>query len=79
MRKWSPDHFRVCRSGGNQLEDFLKEIFSSLPFPAGTANKSKLLFNSFSNQSSLTATIDSPKNVMKNNDFYRAKITKSDF
>jgi hypothetical protein len=28
----------LCRSGGDQLEDFLTEIFSSLPFPEGTAN-----------------------------------------
>jgi len=41
-----------CRSGGDQLEDFLKEIFSSLPIPMGTANI--------------------PKNVLKNDDFYRA-------
>jgi hypothetical protein len=27
-----------CRSGGYQPEDFLKEIFFSLPFPSGTAN-----------------------------------------
>jgi hypothetical protein len=27
--------------GAGQFEDFQKEIFSSLPFPAGTANKSK--------------------------------------
>jgi hypothetical protein len=31
----------LCRSGGRQFEDFLKDIFSSLPFPAGTANISK--------------------------------------
>ncbi len=42
----------LCRSGGYQLEDILMDIFSSLPFPAGTAN--------------------APKNVMKNDDFYRA-------
>jgi hypothetical protein len=30
-----------CQSGGYQLEDFRKEIFSGLPFPAGTALKSK--------------------------------------
>jgi hypothetical protein len=33
--------FLECRSGGRQFEDFLKDIFSSLPFPAGTANISK--------------------------------------
>jgi hypothetical protein len=37
-------------------------IFFSLPFLAGTANISKP-FNDFSNQSSLTATIDCPKSV----------------
>jgi hypothetical protein len=30
--------FLKCLSGVDQLEDFLKEIFSSLPFPTGTAN-----------------------------------------
>jgi hypothetical protein len=48
----------------SHLEDFLTDIFSSLPFPVGTAEKSKLFFYSFSNQSSLMVTIDSPKNVI---------------
>ena len=39
------------------------KIFPSLPFPAGTVNKSKRLFNSFSDQSSFPALIDSPGSV----------------
>jgi hypothetical protein len=30
--------FFKCRSGGSHLEDVLTDIFSSLPFPSGTAN-----------------------------------------
>jgi len=28
----------LCHSGGDQPEDFRPEIFSSFPFPSGTAN-----------------------------------------
>jgi hypothetical protein len=52
----------------SQIEDILTDIFFSLPFPAGMAENSKI-FLIYSNQSSLTATIDYPKNVMKNDDF----------
>jgi hypothetical protein len=31
-------YLRCAAVAGDQLEDFLKEIFSSLPFPTGTAN-----------------------------------------
>jgi len=81
----------LCRSGGDKLEDFLKEIFScsfvaarrcpeghllQFALPCGNSRKVETIFNSFSNQSSLMATIDSPKNVMKNDDFYRAGSSK---
>jgi len=33
-----PKASSLCRSGGSQLEDILKDIFSCLSFTAGTAN-----------------------------------------
>jgi len=57
------DNFRLAPSGGGKrLKLFFWNGFSSLPFPAGTANKSKP-YNDFSNQSSLAAMIDHPKSV----------------
>jgi hypothetical protein len=40
--------------------------------PCGNGRKVETIFNSFSNQSSLMAMIDSPENVSKNEIFSRA-------
>jgi len=67
----SKDNFRLCRSGGDQLEDVHLDIFFSLPFPAGKKSK---IFQIFSSLPFPAGTVNIPKNVMKNDDFYRANF-----
>jgi hypothetical protein len=67
--------FSKCRSGGDQLEDVHLDIFFSLPFPAGIKSK---IFQIFSSLPFPAGTVNIPKNVMKNDDFYRAENLKND-
>jgi hypothetical protein len=53
----------------SQLEDFLTEIFFSLPFPAGKKSK---IFQIFSSLPLLSGSAVSPKNVIVVDVFYRA-------
>jgi hypothetical protein len=61
---------------GRKFEDFFKNLLE-FTLPCGNGKQIETIFNSFSNQSSLMATIDSPKNVIGYfiNHFYRSEVT----